>query len=169
MSLDGGSPAPNGPGVRAGLIVLAIVALVAIGTAEAWVSNDQLSQLPGRARPAVSMGGAVLTIVGIALSVAVYAVLGLLLARDEGPESSALGIGMTVGASAGLVGGTIRAYLVREYLGEVLAGYGLADLLIVTLGVFVALSVVVSVAAGASVTWLSFRAGRRGPRPRPPS
>ncbi len=155
--------------MRAGLIVLAVVVLVGIGTAEAVVSNDQLSQLPGRARPALSGGGAILTVVGIVLSAAVYAALGLWLARDGSRESAVLGIGVAVGAVAGLIGGTIRAYLVRDYLGEVLAGYGLADLLIVTLAVFVALSVVVSVAAGASLTWLGFRSGRRPPTPRPPS
>jgi len=155
--------------VRAALIVLAVVALVAIGTAEAWVSNDQLSQLPGRGRPALSGGGALLTLVGIALSAATYAGFGLLLARDGAGGSAALGLGMAVGAAAGLIGGTIRAYLVRDYLGDVLAGYGFADLLIVTLALFVALSVLVSGAAGASLTWLGFRGGRRPPTPPPPS
>ena len=155
--------------MRAALIVLAVVALVAIGTAEAWVSNDQLSQLPGRGRPALSGGGALLTIVGIALSAAVYAGFGLLLARDGVGGSAALGLGMAVGAAAGLIGGTIRAYLVRDYLGDVLAGYGLADLLIVTLALFVALSVLVSASAGASLTWLGLRSGRRPPTRLPPS
>jgi hypothetical protein len=155
--------------VRAALIVLAVLALVAIGTAEALISNDQLSQLPGRTRPALSAGGAALTLAGIALSAAVYAALGLWLARDGGRAGAVLGIGMAVGAGAGLIGGAIRAYLVRDYLGDVLADYGLADLLVVTLAVFVALSTVVSVAAGASLTWLGFRGGRRHPTPRPPS
>lgn len=155
--------------MRATLIVLAVVALVGIGTAEALISNDQLSHLPGRARPALDAGGAALTVVGIVLSVAVYAAVGLFLARTHARESAALGIGMAIGAGAGLIGGAIRAYLVRDYLGEILAGYGLGDLLVVTLAIFAALSVVVSVAAGAAITWLSFRAGRRGPKPRPPS
>jgi hypothetical protein len=155
--------------MRAALIVLAIVGLVVIGTAEALISNDQLAQLPARGRPGFSAEGAALTVLGIALSVAVYAALGLLLARDGARESSALTTGMAVGAGAGLVGGTIRAYLIRDYLGGVLAGYGLADLLVVTLAVFVALSVGVSTAAGASLTWLSFRGWRRLPRSRPPS
>jgi hypothetical protein len=155
--------------VRAGLIVLAVLALVVIGTVDASISNDQLSQLPGRARPTLSTAGGALTVVGIALSAAVYAALGLWLARDGPRGSAALGIGMTVGAAAGLIGGAIRAYLVRDYLRGVLADYGLADLLLVTLAVFVALSVVVSVAAGASLTWLGFRSSRRRPMPRPPS
>jgi len=155
--------------VRAAAIVLAVVALVGIGTAEALISNDLLSQLPGRGRPVLGGGGVALTVIGVALSVAVYAAFGLFLARDGAGEAEALGIGMGVGAAAGIIGGTIRAYLIRDYLGGVLGGYGLADLLLVTLGVFVALSVVVSVAAGASVTWLGFRGGRRRPARRPPS
>jgi hypothetical protein len=155
--------------VRVAVVVAAIVALVAIGTAEALISSDQLSQLPGRGRPALTAGGTALTVVGIALSVAVYAALGLLLARTDIREAAVLPIGMAVGAGAGLFGGAIRAYLVRDYLDGVLAGYGLRDLLIVTLAVFVALSVLVSVAAGGSLTWLSFRARRRRPTPRPRS
>jgi hypothetical protein len=155
--------------VRVALIVVAVVALVGIGTADALVSSDQLSQLPGRARPSLSAGGAALTIVGIALSAIVYVALGLWLAREGARQGAVLGIGTTVGAGAGLIGGTIRAYLVRDYLGDVLAGYGLANLLIVTLAVFVALSAVVSLAAGAGLTWLGYQGGRRRPTQRPPS
>jgi hypothetical protein len=155
--------------MRAVLIVLAVVVLVGIGTADAAISNDQLSQLPGRARPALSAGGAALTFVGVLLSAAVYVALGVWLARDGVRESAILGIGIAVGAGAGLVGGAIRAYLIRDYLGDVLAGYGLAGLLVLTLAVFVALAMLVSVAAGASLTWLGFRLGRRPRSPRPPS
>lgn len=155
--------------MRAGLIFLAVVLLVAIGTAEAWVSNDQLAQLPGRARPALSAGGAALTVIGVALSAGVYAAFGWWLARHQARETAVLGIGMAIGAGSGLIGGTIRAYLIRGYLGQVLADYGLADLLMVTLAVFVALSIVVSVAAGASLIWLGFRGARRRPTPRPQS
>jgi hypothetical protein len=155
--------------VRLAPALLAVAALVTIGTAEALASNAQLAELPGRARPALTGGGAALTLVGIALSVAVYLALGILLARDGTPESRVLPIGAAVGLGAGLIGGAIRAYLIRDYLGDVLARYGLGELLVLTLAVLVALSVAVSVAAGASLTWLSFRAGRRDPRPRPPS
>jgi hypothetical protein len=155
--------------VRTALIVVAVVALVAAGTSEAVISNYQLSELPGRGRPVLSSGGAALTVIDIVTSVLVYVVLGLLLARSGVRERAVLGIGMAVGAAAGLIGGTIRAYLIRDYLGGLLADYGLADLLLLTLAVFVALSVVVSVAAGASLTWLGFRSGRRRPTQPPPS
>src|SRR3981081_272723 len=151
---------PDGPHMRGALVICAIVALVAIGTAEALASNDQLSQLPGRGRPALSMGGTALTLVGIALSIAVYAALGIALGRARARESTVLLTGMVVGAGAGLIGGAIRAFLVREDLGGVVAAPGLAVLVIVSLVVFCSLSVLVSVAAGASLTWLSFRAGR---------
>jgi len=155
--------------VKAAVIVLAVVALVGVGTVEALVSSDQLAQLPGRGRPALSGGGAALTLIGIGLSIAIYGALGVLLARAGAREGAVLPIGMAVGAGAGLIGGAIRAYLISDYLNGVLAGYGLADLLGVTLAVFIALSLLVSVAAGASLTWLSFRGFRRRPTPRPPS
>ena len=155
--------------MRPALVLLAVAALVIIGTAEALASNAQLAELPGRARPALTGGGAALTLVGTGLSVVVYVTLGILLARDDTAESRVLPIGIAVGLGAGLIGGAIRSYLVRDYLGDILASYGLGDLLALTLAVFVALSVLVSVAAGASLTWLSFRVGRRAAMPRPPS
>ena len=154
--------------MRPAPVLLTVVALVAIGTVEALVSNAQLAELPGRGRPALTGGGATLSLVGIALSAAAYAALGVVFAWDDVSEKAVLPAGMAVGLGAGVVGGAIRAYLIRGYLGDVLAGYGLGDLLVVTLAVFVALSVAVSVAAGASLTWLGFRAGRRVRRPRPP-
>jgi hypothetical protein len=155
--------------VRVTFALIAVVALVALGTSEAVISNYQLAELPGRGRPVLSSGGAALTVIDIVLSAFVYVLLGLLLARDGVRERAVVPIGVIVGAAAGLVGGGVRAYLIRDYLGDVLADYGLADLLIMTLAVFVALSVVVSVAAGASLTWLGFRGGRRRPTQPPPS
>ena len=155
--------------MRVAVIVLAVVALIGIGTADALISNDQLSQVPGRARPALSSGGAAITLIGVLLSAAIYIALGVWLARDGARDGALLGIGIAVGAAAGLIGGAVRAYLIRDYLGDVLAGYGLAELLVVTLAVFVALSVAVSVAAGAGLTWLGFRGARRRPSPRPQS
>ena len=155
--------------MRVSFAVIAVVALVALGTSEALISNYQLSELPGRGRPALSSGGAALTVIDIVLSAFVYIVLGLLLARAGVGERGVVIIGALVGTAAGLIGGTIRANLISGYLGDLLANYGLGDLLLVTLAVFVALSIVVSVAAGASLTWLGSRSARRPPTPRPPS
>jgi hypothetical protein len=155
--------------VRVAAVLLAVAALVTIGTAEALVSNAQLAELPGRARPPLNSGGAAVTVVGLALSVAVFVALGILLGRDGTAESRVLPIGIAVGLGAGLIGGAIRAYLIRDYLGDLLGSYGLRDLLVATLAVFVGLSMLTSVAAGASLTWLSFRGARRRPTPRPPS
>src|SRR2546426_996124 len=95
----------------------------------AFFQRSQASQCAAASRP----GGAALTVIGIALSVAVYAALGLFLARHGAREGAVLGIGMSVGAGAGVIGGSIRAYLVRDYLGGVLGDYGLGGLLTVTL------------------------------------
>src|SRR5207302_6316403 len=127
--------AVGGP-VRPAPVLLTVVALVAIGTVEALVSNAQLAELPGRGRPALTGGGATLSLVGIALSAAAYAALGVVFAWDDVSEKAVLPAGMAVGLGAGAVGGAIRAYLIRGYLGDVLAAYGLGDLLVVTLAVF---------------------------------
>jgi len=51
-----------------------------------------------------------------------------------------------------------------------LSGFGMGSgFLIAVLVVFVMLSTVGSVAAGAGITWLGFQGGRRLQRPRPPS
>lgn len=155
--------------MRPALVLLAVAALVTIGTAEALASNAQLADLPGRGRPALSGSGAVLTLLGAALSIAVYVALGFLLARSGAPESAAIPVGLGVGAVSGLVGGTIRAYLVSDYVGGILSRYGLDELLMITLAVFVAFSLLASLAAGAALTWLSFRAARRRPTSRPRS
>jgi hypothetical protein len=154
--------------MRVVLILGSVVLLIAIGTAEAWISNEQLAGLPGRGRPAFSASGSALTFIGSALSALVFAALGLVLARRDTGERVAVMTGVAVGAGAGLFGGAIRAYLVSDYLAGVLEGFGLREVLAVTLAVFVALSVALSVVAGASLTWLGFRAGRRRLRPRPP-
>ncbi|TMC68969.1 MAG: hypothetical protein E6J13_12725 [Chloroflexi bacterium] len=155
--------------MRVRLVLVAVLTLVGIGTIEAILSNEQLAQLPGRAQPYLSGSGAWLTLASVVLSSAVYVALGILLARSGGPESIAVSTGVAVGAAAGLVGGTIRAFLVSGYIGEVLARYSLGDFLVLTLAVFVALSVLASLAAGAALTWLSFRGARRPATRRPRS
>jgi hypothetical protein len=74
-----------------------------------------------------------------------------------------------VGLGAGLIGGAIRALLVADYLRTILADYGMEPLLGVVLGTFVVASVLVSVAAGPMVAWLSFRRSRRRVTSSPPS
>jgi hypothetical protein len=68
-----------------------------------------------------------------------------------------------------MVGGTIRAGIVRDYLAGTIGRFGLPDSFTSwTLVVFVALCVAVSAAGGGTITWLAFRAAtRRSARPRP--
>jgi hypothetical protein len=156
--------------VRYACIAIAIVALVAIGTAESLISVEQLSQLPGRGRPPLGAGGVGLTLVSVALSAAVYVVLGWVLARSGSHERAAVRAGVITGLFAGLCGGFLRALLVRDYLDDVVGRFGLPlELVSWSLLVFVALSVLASVAAGAALTWLGFRGGRPRPTPQLPS
>jgi len=156
--------------VRLWSIALAVVALVVIGSSDAFESTRQLGELPARSRPMLTPAGATLSFVSFALSAAVYAVLGIVLARSMSTERGALASGLATGLVAGVVGGTIRAVAASDYVGMTLSGFGMgSEFLIAVLAVFVMLSTVASVVAGAGITWLSFRAGRRDRTPRPPS
>jgi hypothetical protein len=156
--------------VRYIAIALAVVLLVGIGTAEGLVSVAQLAELPGRGRPPLSGGGVTLTLVGLVLSIAVYAILGFFLAATGAHEEATVRAGLLVGVFAGLIGGFIRAVLVRDYLDDVIARFGLPNELVSwSLVAFVMLAVIASAAGGAVITWLSFRSARRRPTPRPPS
>jgi ABC-type antimicrobial peptide transport system permease subunit len=148
--------------------LLSVIALVAIGTAESLESARELAELPGRGRPTLGGGGAALTLAGLILSIGVYAVLGWSVSTWTGRESVALRIGGAVGVAAGLLGGTIRALAVRDYVDSTVSGFGLpVDLATFALVVFVALAVLVSTIGGGVITWLSFRSARkRSPRPR---
>jgi hypothetical protein len=156
--------------VRPGLIAFAVVALVVIGSSDAFESTRQLGDLPQRSRPMLTPAGATLSFVSFALSTAVYVALGIALARSLSTERTAVINGLATGVAAGLIGGTIRAIAASDYVGMTLSRFGLGiGLLIGVLVTFVVLSVVASAAGGAAITWLSFRAGRRAPTPRPPS
>jgi hypothetical protein len=151
-------------------MAIAIAALVAIGTAESLISVEQLSELPGRGRPPLGLGGVGLTLASVALSAAVYLLLGLVLARVGSIEADAVRSGVTTGLFAGLIGGSARALLVRDYLDDVVERFGLPlEVVAWSLVVFVVLSVLASSAAGSALTWLGFRGWRLRPTPRPPS
>lgn len=142
--------------------VLAVVALVAIGTAESLESARELAELPGRARPTLGGAGAALTLAGLLLSIAVYAALGWFVSTWTEREGAALRIGAGVGLAAGLIGGTIRAVAVSDYVDATVVRFGLpVYLATIALAVFVALSLIVSGAGGAAITWLSFRSARK--------
>lgn len=156
--------------MRLGLIALAVLALVIIGSSDAFESTRQLGDLPERGRPMLTPAGATLSIVSFALSAAVYLALGIALARSLSTERGAVISGVATGLGAGLIGGTIRAVAASDYVGRTVNRFGMGiEFLVVVLIVFVLLSTVASAAGGAAITWLSFRGGRGRLRPRPPS
>lgn len=140
---------------------LAVAALLAIGTAESAASAAQLADLPGRGRPTLAPGGAALTLVGFVFSVAVYAALGWVAAWLDMDEGMAACAGVVVGLFAGLLGGTVRALFVRDYLSDAVSRFGLpGEFTSWSLAIFVALSVLASAAGGGAITWLGFRSAR---------
>jgi hypothetical protein len=154
-----------------GLIALAVLALVIIGSSDAFESTRQLGDLPARGRPMLTPAGLTLSLVSFALSIAVYVALGIALARSLSTERSAVMSGLATGLAAGLIGGTIRAVAATDYMGRlIVGGYGLpVGFLIAVLIAFVVVSMLASAAGGGAITWLSFRSRRRRPTPRPPS
>ncbi len=156
--------------MRLGLIALAVLALAIIGSSDAFESTRQLGDLPERSRPMLTPAGLTLSLVSFALSTMVYVALGIALARSLSTERGAVMSGLATGVAAGLIGGTIRAVAASDYVGRSVTRFGMGiEFLVAVLVVFVLLSIVASAAGGAAITWLSFRGGRRRPRPRPPS
>lgn len=155
--------------MRLASIAVAVAALVAIGTVESLISVEQLAELPGRGKPGLGLGGIGLTAASIVASAIVFVLLGVFLPR-VGDEKRAINSGLIAGVFAGLIGGSIRALLVRDYLDDVVERFGLPlDFVSWSLVVFVTLSILVTAAAGAAITWLGFRSARPRPNPRPRS
>ena len=154
--------------MRALRVALAAAALVAVGTVEAIVSAAQLAAQPGRGRPTLSGEGAALTLAGLAVSVAIYLVLGRAVGRSGGNERDAVAAGAATGVLAGAVGGSVRALAIGGYIGEQIARFGLpAELAVGLLAVFVGGSIVASAIGGGALCWLGLRLSSRSPRPPP--
>lgn len=148
---------------RASAVALAAVALIVIGTLEAGESARQLGDI---GRGPVAPAGAGITAAGLAASCLVYLALGWWLREDR----AAIRTGLLVGILSGAAGGTIRALLVADALRQIVARYAAVPdwFIAVALGVFVALSTVVSAAGGAALAFGGVRLARAG-RPRPPA
>ena len=147
-------------GLACGVIVL----LVAIGTVEARESARQLAELTSFSH--LQPAGAGLSALGIAASALVYLALGWWLRDDR----RALRLGVIVGVAAGLIGGSIRAWLIADPVRDAIASY--ADVpewfLWVVLIAFVVLAVLVSAAGGAALAFAGVRVSRSSRnRPRP--
>ena len=138
--------------------------LIAIGTLEASESARQIGELTSftRLRP----NGAGLTALGVAASAAIYLALGWWLRE----ERAAVRIAAAVGMVAGVVGGTLRALLIADAVRDAIARNAVVPEWFIgaVLAVFVMLSAVVSVLAGAALAFAGTRLSRGG-RTRPPA
>jgi hypothetical protein len=142
----------------------ATILLIAIGAVEARVSAQQLAETVGR--PRLESAGVLLTAAGLLASAVVYLVLGHLADDDR----AAVRGGAVTGALAGLIGGTVRAFIISGGVADLVTRYAAVPDWFVTLalGVFVALSGVGSAAGGGALAWTGRRLSRAA-RSRPPA
>ena len=143
---------------------IAVVLLVAIGAIEARASAQQLAESVGP--PRLESAGLMLTAAGLLASTVVYLVLGHL-ARDD---RTAVRAGALTGALAGLIGGTVRAFIIEGPVADLVARYAAVPDWFVpgALAVFVALSCVASAVGGGALAWTGRRLSRAA-RSRPPA
>jgi hypothetical protein len=143
---------------------LATVVLIAIGAIEARVSAQQLAETVGR--PRLESAGVMLTAAGLLASTIVYIVLGHLAEDDR----AALRAGALTGAFAGLIGGTVRAFIIDGPVADLVTRYAsVPDWFVpAALTVFVVLSCAGSAAGGAALAWTGRRLSRAA-RSRPPA
>lgn len=143
---------------------VAVPLLIAIGAIEASVSAQQLAEAIGR--PRLEGAGVTLTAAGLLASAVVYLALGYLAVDDR----AALRAGALTGAFAGLIGGTVRAFIISSAVADLVARYAAVPDWFVTLalGVFVVLSCAVSSLGGGAIAWTGRRLSRAA-RSRPPA
>lgn len=136
--------------------VVAILLLVAIGALEASVSAQQLAEAVGR--PRLEESGVTLTAAGLLASAVIYLVLGHF-ALDDG---AALRVGALTGALTGLIGGTLRAFIISSAVADLVMRYAAVPDWFVTLalGMFVALSCATSAVGGGAIAWTGRRLSR---------
>ena len=144
--------------------LLAAIALVLIGTAEALVSARQIAELTGPLR--LTPSGTGLTAIGFAASALVYLILGWQAESD----GQAVRLGAVVGAVSGIVGGAVRSLVIRDALADAVARYAtVPDWFVwVVLAIFAIGSAVVSALGGPAIAFLGVRLSRAS-RSRPPA
>jgi hypothetical protein len=130
--------------------------LIVIGAVEASISAQQLADSVGR--PRLDSAGVMLSAAGLLASAVVYLMLGHLAVDDR----AALRSGVVTGVSAGLIGGTVRAFIISGAVTTLVARYAVVPELFVpvALAVFVGLSCAASVAGGAALAWTGRRLSR---------
>jgi hypothetical protein len=135
---------------------IATLVLVAIGAVEASVSAQQLAESVGP--PRLESAGLTASAAGLLASAVVYLILGHLAVDDR----AALRAGVVTGASAGLIGGSVRALIISAEVSSLVVRYAAVPDWFVpaTLAVFVGLSCAASVAGGAALAWTGRRLSR---------
>ena len=130
--------------------------LIAIGAVEASVSARQLAESVGS--PRLESAGVTLSAAGLLASALVYLVLGHLAVNDR----AAVRAGVLTGASAGLIGGAVRALIISGEVSSLVVRYATVPDWFVpaALVAFVVLSWAASIAGGAALAWTGRRLSR---------
>ena len=146
----------------AAVVALATLALVAVGAVEAGESARELAESVGPLR--VQPASAGLTGLGLLISSAAYLGLGWWAREDR----AAVRLGALTGALAGLVGGSVRAWLIGGAVSDVVARYAAVPgwFVPLVLVVFVVLAALVSSAGGAAIAFAGVRIRRGAHRDR---
>ena len=140
----------------AAAIVVATLILIVIGTLEAGESARQLAEAAGA--PRLQAADAGLTAIGLLASTAVYLGLGWWAREDR----AALRLGGLTGVVAGLVGGTVRAWLIAGAVRDIVERYAAVPDWFVpaVLAAYVALAGIASAVGGAAIAFAGVRIAR---------
>lgn len=138
------------------------VVLASYGAATAGLAARRLGELGPRERPSLDPLGTTLGALGLLLAVALYALLGRVVARRAKPQRDAAWSGAVAGALAGVASGSAQALAVADYLAGAAARAGAPDWLVPDLLVlYVVVATGASAASGGVVAWLAYVLSRR--------
>jgi len=117
---------------RASLV--AACPLLAYAAAAAALSGRQVEALPTRGAIRPDPLASAIEIIGLALAIATYVLLGRHVARRAGTEADAIRAGALAGTLVGALGGVLSALAVRDYIAARLRDYAVPreELLLVT-------------------------------------
>jgi H+/gluconate symporter-like permease len=144
---------------------VAATPLLAYAAAAAALNGRQVELLPTRGAIRPDPLTSAIEVLGLALAIATYAMLGRHVALHSGSEADAIRAGVLGGTLAGALGGVLSALAVREYIAARLRDYAVPreELLLAT-QIAYALALA---AGGAMVGAVAAWGGWRRWRPRP--
>ncbi len=136
--------------------------LLAYAAAAAALSGRQLELLPTRGTIGPDPLASAIEVVGLALAIATYVLLGRHVARRAGAEADAIRAGAFAGTLVGSLGGALSALAVSDYIAARLRDYAVprAELLLATQAAYVVALAASGGILGAVAAWSGWRRWR---------